>query len=60
MNTQMTNLKMRLKLKKINKEIDFLVEDNFGYSPPNNPHFDELIKDRERLINYLRTQEQCT
>ena len=40
-------LKTRLKLKRLRKDINICVEENFGYSPSGDQHFDKLMNEME-------------
>ena len=48
--SDLSYLKLRLKLKFLQKEIDEEVEWNFGYSP-SNARFDQLVEERNKLLD---------
>lgn len=45
-------LLLTLKYKKLNKQIDYEVDLNFGYSP-SSAYFDSLLNDRSSIYNEL-------
>ena len=48
--TSISYLKLRLKLKFLQKEIDKEVKENFGYCP-SSPYFDRLVEERNKLLS---------
>jgi hypothetical protein len=52
----MTELKLRLKLKWNRKKIDYLVHQNFGYSPSNSPAFDKFMDLENELLDIARVE----
>lgn len=47
-------LKLRLKYNRLKREVDGMVEWNFGYSPSNDPYFDDKLSNLLFLAKILK------
>jgi len=47
-------LKLRLKYKALKREVDWMIEWNFGYSPSNDPYFDNKLANLLFLAKILK------
>lgn len=50
----MEELKLRLKLKYLTRQIESWIVWNFGYCPAGDKDFDALLEERDRLINIAK------